>query len=113
MLSRRYCLLTHSSTDAPAHVTVNTVKQSILRVQALGDISHSALCCHSNKTRAPIANPPNGAQLDDTPTIPPSYIRVRAVVWDYGEGQTDTQTAVTDIHFASTMLHAECKYHSV
>jgi len=28
------------------------------------------LCCYSNETRAPIANPPNSAQLDGTPTIP-------------------------------------------
>jgi len=28
---------------------------------------HFGLCCHSNKTRAPIANPPNSAQLGDTP----------------------------------------------
>ena len=28
-----------------------------------------ALCCHSNETRVPIANPPNSAQLGDTPTI--------------------------------------------
>jgi len=46
----------------------------------------------SNETRAPIANPPNSAQLEDTPTIPPtpSYIRVRAGVsgMECGEGQT-------------------------
>ena len=30
--------------------------------------------------------------------MPPSYIRVRAVVWAYGRGQTDTQTRVTTIH---------------
>jgi len=41
---------------------------------------------------APIANPPNSAQLEGTRTIPPSYIRVRAVVWEGGEGQTDKQT---------------------
>ena len=29
------------------------------------------------------------------PTIPPSYISVRAVVWECGEGQTDRHT---DIH---------------
>jgi len=29
-----------------------------------------ALCCHGNETRAPIANPPNSAQLGGTPTIP-------------------------------------------
>jgi len=41
-------------------------KRGIQRVQALTDISRSALCCHSNITRAPIANPPNSAQLDNT-----------------------------------------------
>jgi len=52
------------------------IKPGIERVQALADISRSALCCHSNETRASIANPPNSAQLDGTPIIPPSYIRV-------------------------------------
>jgi len=37
------------------------------RVQALADISRSALCCHSNETRAPTTNPPNRAQLGGTP----------------------------------------------
>jgi len=32
----------------------------------LADISCSR-CCHSNATRAPIANPPNNAQLEGTP----------------------------------------------
>jgi len=41
----------------------NSSKPGIERVQALADISHSVLCYHSNKTRAPIANPPNSAQL--------------------------------------------------
>jgi len=67
-------------------------KPGIQRVQALDDISRSALRCHSNEARAPIANPPNTAQLEDTPTIPPTYIRVRAVVWECGEGQTDRHT---------------------
>jgi len=44
--------------------------------------------------------------------MPPSYIRVRAVVWAYGRGQTDTQTDtqthVTTIHFASSTTHAKC-----
>ena len=40
------------------------------RVQALADISLSALRCHSNETRAPIANPPNTAQLGTPHTIP-------------------------------------------
>jgi len=51
------------------------------------------LCCHSNKTCAPIANPPRRAQLEGTPSIPPSYIRARALVWACGCGQTDTQAA--------------------
>jgi len=42
-------------------------------------------------------------------TIPRSYIRVRAVVWECGEGQTDTQTNATSIHFASATPHAKCK----
>jgi len=41
------------------------------------------------------------------PSIPPSYIRVRAAVWECGEGQTDRhtdiQTAVATIHFASRL----------
>jgi len=51
-----------------------------------------ALCCHSNATRAPIANPPNSAQLGGSLFYAPSYIRVRAVVWAYGRAQTDRQT---------------------
>jgi len=63
----------------------------IERVQGLTDILRSALCCHSNETRAPIANLPNSAQRAP-PTISPTYIWVRAVVWECGEGQTDTRT---------------------
>jgi len=90
-------------------------KPGIERVKALADISRSALCCHSNETRAPIANPPNTAQLEGTPIIPPNF-RVRAVVSECGEGQRDrqtdrhihTQTAGTNIHFASATPHAKC-----
>ena len=77
-------------------------------MQALSNISCLLLSPHSNETRAPIANPPNSAQLEGTPTIPPTYIWVRAVVWECREGQTDTQTAVTTIHFASATPHANC-----
>jgi len=41
-------------------------KPGIERVQALADILRSALCCHSNETHAPIANPSNNAQLQGT-----------------------------------------------
>jgi len=50
------------------------------------------LCSHSNKTCAPIANSPNSAQIGGTPTIPPSYIRVRAVMWACGWRWTDRHT---------------------
>jgi len=65
---------------------------------------HIRVCCRSNKTRAPIANLPNIAQLEGTPGIPPSYIQVCAVVWEYCEGQTDTQMAEATVHFASLWL---------
>jgi len=77
-------------------------------VQKLADISRSPLCC-----RAPIANPPNSAQLGITPTILPSYIRVRAVVRECSEGQTDAHTAVTTIHFASSTTDAKCNKRQV
>jgi len=40
----------------------------------------------------PFANPPYSAQLEGTAYHSPCYIRVRAVVWEYGYGQTDRQT---------------------
>jgi len=49
--------------------TGNVTAAGIDRVQALAYISRSALRCHSNETRAPIANPPNSAELEGTPTI--------------------------------------------
>jgi len=45
---------------------VYKIKPGIERAQALADISRSALCCHGNETRAPIAHPPNSAQLQGT-----------------------------------------------
>jgi len=53
---------------------------------------HTRVFSHSNQTRALIANPPNSAQLEGTPTIPPSYIRVRAVVGMRRETDTHTDT---------------------
>jgi len=69
----------------PSHI-----KPGIERVQVLADISRSALCCHSNETRAPIANPPNCAQLEGTPCHSPNYIRVRWV--ECGNAARDRQT---------------------
>jgi len=50
--------------------------------------------------------------VEGTPTIPPSYIQVRVVVWECGEWQSDTQTAMAITHFAQAMSQAKCnKYH--
>ena len=85
-----------------------SLKLGIERVKALADILRLALCCHSNENRALIANLPNNVELDGTPYhIAHSYIRIHAVVWKCGEGQTDTQTAVTNINFASAMPHVK------
>jgi len=52
-------------------------KPGTVRVQALTDISRSALCRHSNETSAPTANPPNSAQLEGTSYHSPSYTSVQ------------------------------------
>jgi len=84
------------------------MKPDTERVQALADISCLALCCHSNETRASIANLPNSAQLGGTPYHPTIYIRVHAVVWECSNGQRDRQTHVTNIHFASSTTNTKC-----
>jgi len=68
------------------------------------------MCCHNIETCALIANLPNGAQLEGTATIPPSYIQVHAVVWECCEGQTDRHTdgCGQNIHFASAMPPVKC-----
>jgi len=65
----------------------------------------SGVCCHSNETRAPIPNLPYSAQLEDTSYHSPSYIHVCAVVWACGEGQTDTQTCVTNVQFEKCKMY--------
>jgi len=54
-----------------------------------------ALCCHSchsNATRAPIANLPNSAQLGGSLYHAPSYIQVRAVAWAYVDPEAVAQS---------------------
>jgi len=67
-----------------------------------------ALCCHSNETRPPIANPPNSAQLQRAPYHcsrlhpgPCSSVGMRRGT----DRHTDRhiQTAVTTIYFASSI----------
>jgi len=70
-------------------------KPGIQQVQALADISRSALCCHNNETHALLASAPNTAQFGGTHTISPSYIRVRAVMREY-DRQRDTHTEEHD-----------------
>ena len=76
----------------PKSVTLNDLERHNGRYFV--DISRSALCCHSNETRASIANPSNSAQLGGGTryTIPPSYIRVRPCSSTGMRRGTDTHT---------------------
>jgi len=74
-----------------------------------------ALCCHSNANRAPIAYPPNRAQLGGSlyhaPKLhlgPCSSVGVRPRTDRQTHRHTDTQTRVATIHFASSTTHAKC-----
>jgi len=67
---------------------------------------HFALapCCHSNETRAPIANPPNSAQLGGTPYHSPKLQVVSAC-----DGHTDRQThTVRGAWPIYILTHAKC-----
>jgi len=70
------------------------------------------LCCHSNATRAPIANPPNSAQLGGSlyhaAKLHPGPCS-SVGVWPRTDTHTDTQTRVTTKHFASSTTHAKFK----
>jgi len=70
-------------------------------------------CCHSNATRAPIANSPNSAQpggsLYHTPKLHPGPCSSVGVRTRTGrQTHTQRQTRVTTIHFASSTTHAKC-----
>jgi len=92
------------------HARMQPITRHIQRVQALADISRSALWCHSNETGATDFKSAQQCTTRRHPYHSPSYIRVRAVVWECGEGQTDTdtETAVDTIHFASAKPHVKC-----
>jgi len=81
------------------------------RVQALTDISRSALCCHSNEIRALIANLPNSAQLEGTlyhstnlHIGPCSSAGMRTAT----DRQTQTHSRDHYIHFALAVPLAKC-----
>ena len=80
----------------------------IQRLQALTDIAHSLYIVIAIKPmhRLQICLIVHNYRVP--PTIPPSYIWVRAVVCICSEGQTDTQTRMTNIRFVSSMTHAKC-----
>jgi len=73
--------------------SINVIKPGIERVQALADISRSALHCHSNETRALIANP---------------SVQRYGYAARYKQTDPQTQTLVTNIHFALSITHAKC-----
>ena len=75
-------------------IALSTVLNQAQSEYITSTCSHFAfvLCCHSNKTCAPTANPPNSAQLEG---IPYHSTKLHPVVWECGEGQTDTQMAMT------------------
>jgi len=79
-----------------------------------------ALCCHSNATGAPIANPPNSAQLGRSlchvPKLHPgpcSSVSVRPRTDRQTHRHTDIQTGVTTIQFASSTTHTKCNDRAV
>jgi len=87
--------------------TQTQTKAGIDRVQALANISRSALCYHSIDTRAPIANSPNSAQLEGTPYHfpylhpgPCSSVGIRRGT----DRHTDTHTAGRD-HYIFVVVY--------
>ena len=69
-------------------------------------IVYIRVCCHSNATQAPIANPLNSAQPEGT-----SYPSPKSHPSAYSSGGmqhgTDIQTAMTSMRFASAMPQCE------
>jgi len=70
------------------------------------------MCCHGDETHAPIANPPNVAQLGGTPTIPSklhpgpcSIVEMQREI----DRQTDTHTDGRDHYtYRLTMPNVKC-----
>ena len=77
-------------------------------------------CCHSNTSRAPIANPSNSAQLggiqyyfSELHPGPCYTVSMRPRTDRQTYTHTDTQTRVTTIHFSWSSTHAKCNEISV
>jgi len=90
---RRYAVMCTDCQYALRYVVIATKPMHRLQIRPNSHCTTRGTLCHS-----------------------PSYIRVRALVWECGRGQThrhtdsqiDTQTRVTNIHFASSTTHAKC-----
>jgi len=78
----------------------------------LDSATHFHKCCHSNASRAPIANPPNSAQLGGipyhSPKLPPGPCNSAGM-----RPRTDTQMRVTTIDFSWSSTHAKCNYSTI
>jgi len=92
--------LSQSVPRATAPYCWNKLKPGVEGVQSTRWHFMFALCCHSNETRALIAHPPNSTQLEGIPYHFPSYIRVHAVVWECGDGQTHTERCMWPIYIS-------------
>ena len=105
---------THTGTTAlpgPLKWSEKITMTMITRHQVLAGISLLALCCHSKETHAPTVNPPNSAQLEGTPYHSPNLHPgpcSSVGMWRGTDRHTDTQTAVTTIHFASATPQKKC-----
>jgi len=89
--------------------TGTKIKPGIQRVHDFADISRSRYVVIATKPVHRLQIRPTVHNYGTLPTIPQSYIPVRAVVWACDDGQTDTQTRVANTHFASSTIHAKCK----
>jgi len=68
-------------------------------------IVYVRVCCHSNETRAPIANLPNSAQVQGTPYHSPKLHLGACVAQDRHTHRRD------QIHFTSATPHGKCSNH--
>jgi len=80
---------------------MTVLQPGIERVQALADISRSRYVVIATKPVHRLHIRPTVHR--GTPFIPGPCSSV-----GYSEGQTDTKTRVTTIHFASSTTHAKC-----
>jgi len=79
--------------------------------QAWSEYKHSLTfrvrrCCHSNETRAPIANPPNSAQLKGTPYHSPKLHPGPCNSVGMRRGADRHTDGRDNIHLASATPHA-------